>query len=235
MFSASVDLYDDIYLDKDYRSEARLVTKILRQAAPGSERLLDVGCGTGEHIRHLVGYGFEIDGVDIDGSLLALARAKNPDCRFYRAGMTEFQIPLRYDAILCMFSAVGYVRTADKLRITLANFRSHLTLAGIVILEPWVTPDQAPSGKTTKSIIGTGGKRIRRSCTFKVDNGMSVINMKYEVDEGGQVRSFSEEHRLGLFSREEMHAAFADLGFRTRYLPPSPLLSRGLYLGQISG
>ena len=82
MFSKTAQYYDKIYQAmKDYGAEAEKLTAIIHQyrRAPG-DRLLDVACGTGLHLSYLKQY-FIVEGLDIDGELLAIARQRNPGIR----------------------------------------------------------------------------------------------------------------------------------------------------------
>ena len=54
MFSNSTDLYDAIYSWKDYANEAAIIKRLIDQELPEATSILDVACGTGEHIRHLL-------------------------------------------------------------------------------------------------------------------------------------------------------------------------------------
>lgn len=47
-------------------------------AAGGGQRLLDVGCGTGHHLRELAQRGFKVAGVDGSEEMLKIARRVNP-------------------------------------------------------------------------------------------------------------------------------------------------------------
>ena len=74
--------------------------------------ILDVACGTAEHARLLVdSNGFTVAGLDLDEGFVRIARAKLPSGMVYHADMTSFELPGRYDVVLCLFSAIGYVRT----------------------------------------------------------------------------------------------------------------------------
>jgi len=61
------------------RREAPLLLETLGQGTAG--RVLDLGCGTGEHSRFLASEGFEVVGVDASGASLALARSESADGR----------------------------------------------------------------------------------------------------------------------------------------------------------
>src|ERR1043166_1876805 len=98
MFSESAELYDAIYgAFKDYPAEADAIARVIRTNHPAAERLLDVGCGTGAHVKHLRPRVFIADGLDIDPHLLAVARQKVPEAAFYESDMSDFAVPHRYD------------------------------------------------------------------------------------------------------------------------------------------
>lgn len=54
------EYYDDLYSAKDYCKESEFIKNI----APGAKRILDVGCGTGSHIKYLLQETNFIQGVD---------------------------------------------------------------------------------------------------------------------------------------------------------------------------
>jgi glycine/sarcosine N-methyltransferase len=65
---------------------------ILFQRVMGSApvpRLLDLGCGTGEHSRFLHSLGFEVCGVDASGSQLEAAREADPGGHYVQASLSE--------------------------------------------------------------------------------------------------------------------------------------------------
>jgi ubiquinone/menaquinone biosynthesis C-methylase UbiE len=53
VFSGSAHLYDLIYSFKDYGEEAQDLVSLIRERNPKAGSLLDVACGTGEHLRLL--------------------------------------------------------------------------------------------------------------------------------------------------------------------------------------
>src|SRR5439155_15466702 len=115
MFTASAEFYDLIYSTfKDYGAEAAQLADILHRLNPQCRTILDVACGTGEHARLLATHDFAVDGLDLDPAFVRIAQHKNPEGRFLEADMSDFHLPRRYDAVLCLFSSIGYLQTIDR-------------------------------------------------------------------------------------------------------------------------
>jgi trans-aconitate methyltransferase len=74
----------------DYRSTFRFVTAYgdsvleLLAARPG-ERVLDLGCGTGEHAASLAARGVDVVGVDASEAMIGAAISGHPDVTFVKA------------------------------------------------------------------------------------------------------------------------------------------------------
>ena len=121
MFSEAPELYDLFYGQfKDYRAEAREIAELLRRLAPEAKRVLDVGCGTAEHAIHLrSAHGYLVDGVDIEPAFVEMSRRKLPEARFWEGDMSNLALGEKFDAILCLFSAIGHVRTVERMESAL--------------------------------------------------------------------------------------------------------------------
>jgi SAM-dependent methyltransferase len=66
-------------------------------------RLLDVGCGTGHHLAALRARGFEAAGVDGSETMLAEARARNPQAELRQADVEALPFPdAVFDVVLCI-------------------------------------------------------------------------------------------------------------------------------------
>src|SRR3954469_18952400 len=140
MFSRSARMYDVIYASgRDYRREAAELDRLIQQRRPGARTLLDVACGTGAHLERLTSY--QAEGLDLDPEMLAVARERLPDVPFHEGDMTSFELGSRFDAVVCMFSSIGYVKTEKRLRSTIASTARHLEPGGVLVVEPWLTPD----------------------------------------------------------------------------------------------
>ena len=235
MFTESAELYDLIYSSfKDYRAESAQIAQLLRSIDPSYHQLLDVGCGTGEHAYLLTNqHGFAVDGLDIDPEFVRIAQNKNPTGRFVEADMSDFSLGALYDAVLCLFSSIGYVKTLPRVAQTLRCFRTHLRQHGRVVLEPWFPPGKLQPGHHSERIGEGAGLRVRRVGTTEVDDRVSRLRFDYTIESDGGLRHATEIHELGLFTVDEMLAAFTAAGLTAEY-EPAGLAGRGLYVARIA-
>lgn len=232
MFNASAEYYDVIYAAfKDYDTEVAQVTSLLRRLSPRCRTLLDVGCGTGQHARRLAAEGFTVDGLDIEPAFVRIASQKHPSGRFVVADMADFHLPDRYDALLCLFSSIGYLRTLDRVTRALACFRKHLASGGVALVEPWFPPGVLDANREFTHTGEASGVRVSRHARTVIEGPLSRLLFEYEIEDHGQVRRVSEVHELGLFTAGEMTQAFRDAGLDVEH-DPEGLTGRGLFIAR---
>ena len=236
VFTESAELYDAIYRSfKDFEAEAAAVDALVRARHPGAHTILDIGCGTAEHAKYLCNaHGFSVDGLDIDPGLLAIARAKLPGSTFFESDMATFELGRQFDVILCLFGAIGYLKTLERVTSALMRFRRHLRPGGVVIVEPWFEPGVLREGWGTERHAELGVTRVTRSNHIRVENDRSLLDFTYRIEQRGQTRVLEERHELGLFARDEMLRCFSDAGLCAEYETPG-LNGRGLYIARAAG
>jgi len=232
MFSQTARYYDKIYSFKDYRTEAECLAAVIHQnLQSGGNRLLDVACGTGCHIEHLKS-DFEVEGLDISEGLLELARRRNPGVVFHQADMIHFELGRHFDVVTCLFSSIGYVRTIENLRQAIKCMTQHIVPGGLVIVEPWFTPETWHPGTAHAVFIDEPELKIARVNTSFVEGRLSYLDLHYLIGTPEGTEHFVERHELGLFEREEMATAFEAAGLEVSY-NEAGLTGRGLYIGQL--
>ena len=63
------------------------------------ERILDLGCGTGQLTAKIAEMGAEVEGVEADGAMIAAAKANYPTLKFMVADACNFEVDMPYAAI----------------------------------------------------------------------------------------------------------------------------------------
>jgi ubiquinone/menaquinone biosynthesis C-methylase UbiE len=230
MFLASPELYDAIYHFKNYGRECEILNEIIQAAAPGARTILDVACGTGEHAKFLK-EKYTIDGIDLNEDYLRAARTKNPAGKYTRADMTDFDLATTYDVVTCLFSAIGYVRTVDRMTRAIASMARHVGPNGVLIVEPWLTVETYNPGVSFIHAGEIGTDKVCRMSLSGKEGNVSVLLLHYLRSTPDRIEHYSERLELGLFSREEMARGFESAGLEVRYNSEG-LMGRGLYLGR---
>jgi ubiquinone/menaquinone biosynthesis C-methylase UbiE len=198
-YSKLAKYYDQIYHFKDYRKEANKIEKLIDEYRQSNGNdLLDVGCGTGKHLRYLRN-DFNCVGVDISEDMLRVAKKNVPGVRFIRANMSDFRIGKRFDAILCLFSSIGYLRTREEITKTVYNFSKHLKEGGVLIVEPWFRKSDWRKGSIHIRNYESRSLIIARVGYSQARRGFSVTDERYLIAEKNKGISYVEDHQTMRF------------------------------------
>lgn len=140
--------------------------------------------------------------------MLRVARKRLPGVRFVHGRMEDFRIGRRFDVVTCLFSAIGYVRSEPALRRTLRTLARHLAPEGVVIVEPWFTPQVYRVGRIHLASFGTKELPIARMNLSEKRANRSIMDMHYLVGTPRGVRHWVERHDLALFDVATTKRAF---------------------------
>jgi SAM-dependent methyltransferase len=232
MYTQSAKYYDALYraLGKDYAQEGARIQQIVSdRCRSGGKTLLDIGCGTGKHIEALRPH-FECEGLDVDRTMLDIARERNPGVAFHLGDMIGFNLGKRFDVITCLFGSVGYVPNVQRLEQTVQTFARHLKPGGVIVLEPWVKPEDWKDGQVNALYVNEPELKVARMSVARRDANISILNFHYMVASRDGIRTFTEPHRLTLFSDEEYRQAFARARLFFDYEENGLTPGRGLYV-----
>ena len=232
MYGDFADVYDLIYAFLDYRKTAKKVKKLIKKHKKvKGNKLLDVGCGTGKHLSFLKNE-FECTGIDISNQMLDIARKKYDGIRFLQADMVNFDLNEKFDAIICLFSSIGYVKTYENLKKTITNLSNHLEPGGVVIIEPWLTKSVAIDGLASMTTYDSDEIKIARQSVSEIDGDISRFEMHYLVArKGNKVSYFKDMHELGLFGVEKTLEIMKNAGLDSKFLNKGLETRRGLFIG----
>jgi len=232
-YSKSAEYYDAIYatVGKDYAREAAQVHAIIERhkRSPG-RKLLDVACGTGGHLEHLRQH-YDVEGLDLDPAMLAIARRKHPDLPLHQGDMVDFNLGRQFDAVVCLFSAIAYARTVPRLHQTLQTMSRHLWPGGVVIAEPFIRPEDVRQDFLSADFVDEPGLKIARMNISTMQERVVSLNFHFLVGTPQGTQYFTERHDLAAFTRQEYVEAFRAAGLDADH-DSEGLIGRGLYVGR---
>ncbi|MHA1802701.1 MAG: class I SAM-dependent methyltransferase [Candidatus Heimdallarchaeaceae archaeon] len=136
------ELYD-IMIDwrKRLENEIPFLESHFRKIKVEKSSILEVACGTGHHILELVKKGYNVIGLDIDPTMIAVAndRLKDFDIQLYVKDFlaNEAQVPLcdHFDGVFCLGNAVGMMAQSSGYETIIKKFYDLLKTNGILIFQ----------------------------------------------------------------------------------------------------
>lgn len=124
--------YDLISTGDDHEKEADFIrTAIKTHKRSDGNRLLDVCCGHGWH-DHFLKQEFEIVGVDLNETVLEIARKRNPEVKYVTGDVRDFELDEEFDVVLC-FDALEHLLTYEELKSSLGCLQNHLADGGLLM------------------------------------------------------------------------------------------------------
>jgi ubiquinone/menaquinone biosynthesis C-methylase UbiE len=230
IYNRSAAIYDAIYSSKNYEAETETLKGLIAHYQTNTGKtLLDVACGTGRHLVYLR-TDYALTGVDLSTDMLAAARAKLPDVPFHQGDMLTFDLGRQFDVVLCLFSSIGYMKTLETMRGAVANMARHVAPGGVLMVEPWLTPDDYQPGRFGARYVDLPSLKMARIHLSKVEGDVSVMDMHYLIATSNGVEYYVERHELGMYTQAQYMAAFQDAGLDAHHKMPG-LDGRGLYVG----
>jgi predicted TPR repeat methyltransferase len=221
-------VYDLVYGSrKDYAAEAATIRDVVLARVPDARSLLDVGCGTAEHLRHWSSR-FAVAGVEASDGMVAAARRKLPDVRIEHADMRTFELRDRFDVVCSMYGAVGYLGGLDDLHAALTRMAAHA--GGLVLFEPWIFREDWTGHLAVDDLTVRGDQRLARMGNWVTDGASVSIELHYLHGDGESVRHFVDRQQLTLFTRDEYSSVAKDVLSDVEFIADSPS-GRGMFVG----
>lgn len=229
--TAYASCYDLLYGDKDYNAECDAIETALRQAKiPNTASILDLGCGTGNHVIPLIQRGYEVTGVDLSPEMLAFAKRKlhaaNLSAELIHSDMKDISLGRKFDVVLCMFAALCYQTTNAALVQTIRRVREHIKPGGIFMFDFWYGPAVLHIRPEARSkTIEKDGKRLIRSAAPSLDSRhqTSVTEYRLQLFEKDELVFDSvERHAVRYFFPLEISYVLENVGFSVLHFGQFP-------------
>jgi SAM-dependent methyltransferase len=200
------------------RNAAPGVLGILRAHGIESGRIVDLGCGTGLWARELDHAGYNVFGIDISASMIAMARKRVPQATFRRTSMLSARLPA-CDAVTALGEVFNYLFddrvSEDTLAALFERIHAALRPEGLLIF------DVAEPGRERAR-----GQRLRHweardwAMLIRVDEDTGRRELTRTMTTfrrvGRLYRRDHEVHRLRLYKASEIAVRLRHAGFVVR-------------------
>lgn len=218
-------LYDAIQSEWDYDRDVRFVCEALERREVTGDRLLEVGCGTGEHTRRFVARGFDVTAVDRYDGMIEAARQK---CKadFGQMTLPSVTVDGAFDVIVALRGVVNHLAPED-LEAALANLGARLADEGVLVFDnsplpadgnqPALAVGRTDRGKYARVVqmCPTGGKRLQwNSVVFLPDGGCVLNSREVTPFDDGTIRNVLTSLSLSV----EAHDGFGPDDDRTVFV-----------------
>jgi SAM-dependent methyltransferase len=171
--------YYELIEGRDWQEEITLIKSILRDHHCKSS--IDLGCGTGYHVRALTRLGFKMTGIDISKQNIQFARIKareeNARSHFVVGSYYEYDAPEHFDSALCLNWSIP-VKDGEVKRF-LDNTYSLLRPRGLLILD-FERVSQIVWSDVGKAITDTWDQNSE--LIVRVSVGQMAANVLYSRD-----------------------------------------------------
>jgi len=129
--------YRRLYAHRDDSEASRFVDTLVGRLRPAAgAAMLDLGCGSGRHARHLARKGFDVTGLDLAASAIAQASEHaGPALRFRRHDMRQPFGRAVYDYVFSFFTSFGYFDAEEEQQAVVDNMAAALTPGGTLVLD----------------------------------------------------------------------------------------------------
>jgi SAM-dependent methyltransferase len=228
------EIYDFFYSGrgKDFAAEAAEIAKTALAHKPDATSLLDVACGTGEHLRWLATHFLDVAGVEMSPSMCAVASAKREATPIHRADMRDFRLDRTFDVVTCLTSSLGYMASTGELDAAVGSMAAHLAPGGVLVIDPYWTPESFLDGYIASDTV-RGDDQVVMRLSHSVRTGVHVRHEAHYVHaQADGVRHFVHVQPLTLFSREEYLDAVRRAGLQAGHVDGTGgFADRGLFVG----
>ncbi|TGJ99623.1 class I SAM-dependent methyltransferase [Leptospira semungkisensis] len=171
LYSELAEYYFDIEKNtRKFELETQFIDRLFRKHRV--RNILDMGCGTGEHVTHFQGLGYKSRGVDSSSRMIEVAQKRYSHCKFEVGAMQNYKSKEKWDAIISLFGSFNYLLSNEEVESALKNLEQNLKPAGIAVLEVW---NAEPLRKIKRKAIGPVSQIKTKAATIQRNRGFRLV------------------------------------------------------------
>ncbi|MBN2079146.1 MAG: methyltransferase domain-containing protein [Spirochaetes bacterium] len=200
-------------IENNHRDISQDVAFILAlpECRPGAS-LLDLGCGTGEHLDLLSRKGLRCTGIDDSDEMLAIARSRFPGAaEFIMQNMAEIDYENDFDLVISLFGSFNYIIHDADVEAMLSRIGRALKPGGGGVLEIWNAP---PINRIREKEIGPVSTTLFEGSTIGRERGFAMrgdtdktvveVHYRYRIEGPEGLKTLRDRHVMRAFTPDEI-------------------------------
>ena len=219
------NLYDLLYLDKPYDAEVLTINNLIKNnLGSGSYKILDVGCGTGNHSFRLA-KSHQVIGLDKSADMLENASKKNQDIKWIKGDATSFILNDHFDVVIMMAAVLGYQHYNINITNTLYYIHKHLVPNGLFIFDVWYGPTVIKTGVTERiKVVNNGDTKFIRLAKGQLFELHNLCKVDYNIWNTSTGEETIESHMMRYFFPVEIELFLYHAGFEILKIGQCPMI-----------
>lgn len=138
-YTSFAGVYDELMDNIPYEDWCEYLTGLLREwgIAPG-QKIVELGCGTGNMTRLLAKEGYRMTGIDQSGEMLAMAMQKEDreiPVFYVEQDMTRLTLPGAVDAVISVCDSMNYITRWEDLCQVCKRVKRYLRKGGVFVFD----------------------------------------------------------------------------------------------------
>jgi SAM-dependent methyltransferase len=226
VFDEYARYYNLLYKDKDYHGEANFTLACLERVGCAPVTMLDLGCGTGRHALVMAKRGISVIGVDVSGTMLAMAKKffseqniSHPLPELRQGDARSLRLNRTFDAVSSLFHVMSYQNTEKDALGMLDTAKAHLAPGGFFLFDFWYGPGvlTEPPVRRIRELEDEQTRIIRTAePEHRVSDNIVVVQYHVSITDKatGQQSEFQEDHSMRYWFLPELHYLAELSGFQ---------------------
>lgn len=196
--------YDELFASKRYDEEIDCVfSTATKWSLTPCDRILEIGCGTGNHTLELAKHQVPVTAIDLDGHMIAQAREKVDamglgNVQFFH-GSVESVEGHGFGLAVALFNVVTYVPDSLSLAVFFRTVYERLKPGGVFIFDCWngvAAIRQPPESKRLE--YDMGDRAIRCQVINETDLFTQKTTLHYDISIHGRDGEEIESDRYSI-------------------------------------
>lgn len=207
--------YDNFKSCDNYEIFLKYYLDIAEKFNFNGNKVLDLGCGTGNSMLPLLKRGFNVEGIDYSLEMLNIAKQKlkkyNPN--LYNYDISEFNIEKSFDLIISVDDVINHLTTIENIDNCFRNVNKALVSSGLFIFDV-NTLNTFESFFNGKTVIESNDDIFIFDSVFNDKNAIANITTFSKVEDSDLYNKIRYIVNERYFSYEDISSMLMKNGFK---------------------